>query len=107
MGSIFWDTNLFIYLIEGRPKELSDRAVRARQEALSRGDQLVTSALTLGEVLVQPLRAGRRDLALRYLEMIRSGATVVPFDEGTAVRFGQLRADFPALRPPDALLGSW
>src|SRR5690242_21398897 len=24
MGSIFWDTNLFIYLIEGRPKELSE-----------------------------------------------------------------------------------
>lgn len=103
MAAVFWDTNVFIYLIEGRPRDLADLAVRARREALSRGDQLVTSALTLGEVLVQPLRAGRRDLADRYRELLRHGATVLPFEDAAAWRFAELRAEFPALRPPDAV----
>ena len=103
MASLFWDTNVFIYLIEGKPRELADLAVRARADATRRGDELITSALTVGEVLVQPLRAGRADLAGRYRDLIQQGATVVPLDMAAANRYAAIRAEFPAVRPPDAV----
>ena len=103
MASVFWDTNVFIYLIEGKPRDLADSAARARADAARRGDQLVTSALTMGEVLVQPLRAGRADLAARYRDLIQQGAMIVPLDVASANRYAAIRAEFPAVRPPDAV----
>lgn len=100
---MFWDTNVFIYLIEQRPRDLADIAARARERVTRDGDQLVTSALTLGEVLVQPLRAGKSELATRYATMLGRGCLILPFDEGAARRYGEIRAEFPAVRPPDAV----
>ena len=57
MSRIFWDTNLFIYLFE-EYGELSRRVQRLRSSMLSRGDQLLTSSLTLGEILVKPIEQG-------------------------------------------------
>jgi len=54
MSRIFWDTNLFIYFFEGN-SEFSVATRRLRQNMVDRGDQLLTSALTLGEILVKPL----------------------------------------------------
>ncbi len=102
-GAVFWDTNLFIYLIEGKPSDLTEMVVRGRERMLSKGDQLVTSTLTLGEVLVQPLRTGRSDIAEQYEERIGSGAVVVPFDSSAARRFAEVRASQPWVRPPDAV----
>ena len=102
-GGVFWDTNLFIYLIEERPADLSRLVVRGRERMIAGGDRLVTSSLTLGEVLVQPLRARRSDLAEEYEQHITSGATVVTFDGGAARRFAQIRATYPSVRPPDAV----
>src|SRR5882672_2627027 len=53
---VFWDTNLFVYLLEGGAFAPRVRHVRSRM--LERGDHLVTSALTLGELLVKPRAAG-------------------------------------------------
>jgi predicted nucleic acid-binding protein len=103
MAAVFWDTNVFIYLIEGRPREFADLAARVRGDLARRGDQLVTSTLTLGEVLVQPLRSGRTDLAARYRELLQQGAAIVPLDEPAADRYAAIRAEFPAVRPPDAV----
>ena len=47
MTRVFWDTNLFVYLFEGGAFAARVGQVRARM--LERGDQLVTSALTLWE----------------------------------------------------------
>jgi len=102
-AGVFWDTNLFIYLIEEKPADLSKLVVQGRERMIARGDQLVTSSLTLGEVLVQPLRANRSDLAEEYEQHITSGATVVPFDSGAARKFAQIRATYPSVRPPDAV----
>lgn len=60
MSRIFWDTNLFIYLLEGRGKA-AERVTALRERMRERGDQLCTSTLTLGEVLVKPLEQGRPD----------------------------------------------
>lgn len=59
---VFWDTNLFIYLIERHPTFLP-KVLGLSQQHRDRGDDLLTSTLTLGELLAQPLRHGRTELA--------------------------------------------
>ncbi|MGA8224757.1 MAG: PIN domain-containing protein [Candidatus Acidiferrales bacterium] len=101
MSRIFWDTNLFIYLLEGHGA-LGKRVVELRQSMLSRGDQLVTSALTLGEVLVKPIERGEHNLAARYEEAIEAASLVIPFEARAARIYAELRTD-RSLRAPDAI----
>lgn len=101
MSRIFWDTNLFIYLIEDYG-ELSERVVQLRERMLRRADRLYTSTLTLGEVLVKPHEAGNAELELQYETALAAGATVVPFDAGAARRYAAIRMD-RSIRPPDAI----
>jgi len=101
VSRIFWDTNLFIYLIEDFGA-FSDRVVALRTRMLERGDQLLTSALTLGEVLVKPMEAGREDLQRAYEEALTTAAVIVPLDEGAAVAYARIRKD-QSIRPPDAI----
>ena len=100
MSRIFWDTNLFIYLFEGGP--LSERVVKLRQRMLDRGDELFTSTLTLGEILVKPAEAGDTPLGRRYEEAIVSAATLLPFARETALRYAEIRRD-RTIRAPDAI----
>ncbi|MGC1500193.1 MAG: hypothetical protein WA800_09355, partial [Terriglobales bacterium] len=59
MSRIFWDTNLFIYLLEdNRHNNLSKRTIALRRRMIERADQLFTSTMTVGEVLVRPIRLG-------------------------------------------------
>ena len=101
MSRVFWDTNLFIYLIE-------DTGARTRQVAslygrmLERGDELFTSALTLGEVLVKPVECQSDGLRERYEFAISNGATVLPFDMRAAPYYAEIRRD-RTIRPPDAI----
>jgi predicted nucleic acid-binding protein len=101
MSRIFWDTNLFVYLIEDYG-ELSERVVRLRKRMLRRRDELYTSALTLGEILVKPLDEDREDLAADYEFALTSAAVVIPFDRATARRFATIRRD-RSVKPPDAI----
>jgi predicted nucleic acid-binding protein len=79
VSRIFWDTNLFIYLIEGFG-DLSERVITLRKRMIERGDELYTSALTVGEILIKPLEAGDEVLARRYESVLLQGAVVIPFD---------------------------
>ena len=101
MSRIFRDTNLFVYLFEnsGEPTE---RVVSRRLRMIERNDELLTSALTLGEILVKPLEAGDETLARRYERAIVAAATVVPFDRAAASVFAAVRGD-RTIRPPDAI----
>jgi uncharacterized protein len=101
MSRVFWDTNLFIYLIEGSG-ERADRVTRLRERMLVRGDQLYTSALTLGEVLVRPMEMQDDTLRETYEQAIVTGATIVPFDRSAAGVYATIRID-RAIRPPDAI----
>ena len=68
---------------------------------LARGDQLVTSALTLGELLVAPRAKG--EAAVRdHEQTLRSIATILPFDVACAARYAAIRAD-RAIKAPDAI----
>jgi len=101
MSRIFWDTNLFIYLIEDYG-DLSERVVALRKRILSRNDQLYTSALTLGEVLVKPTEGGNEDLRRQYEAAIVTGAIVIPFNVEAARIYATVRQDRD-IRPPDAI----
>jgi predicted nucleic acid-binding protein len=96
---VFWDTNLFVYLFEGG--EFAGRVKQVRSRMLEGGDQLLTSALTLGELLVKPWEKG--EAAVRDHETtIRQIATVLPFDAASAPRYAAIRAD-RTIKAPDAI----
>ena len=101
MSRIFWDTNLFVYLIEDYDA-LSERVAALRTRMLARGDHLFTSTLTVGEVLVKPLELGRDDLRHAYEQALTAGATIVPFDRDAALAYARIRGD-RSIKPPDAI----
>ncbi len=101
VSRIFWDTNLFIYLIEDF-QDLSERVAALRKRMLERGDELYTSALTLGEILIKPLETGNEDLARRYESVLQQGAEIIPFDVEPARLYATIRKD-RTIRPPDAI----
>jgi uncharacterized protein len=101
MSRIFWDTNLFIYLYEGTGP-FSDQVVALRTRMLQRRDQLLTSSMTLGEVLVKPAQAGDLKAVAYYRKLMTTTARIIPFDENAAVVYAELRGD-RSLRPPDAI----
>jgi len=101
MSRIFWDTNLFIYLIEDQGK--SARKVELlRQRMVERGDHLFTSSLTLGEILVKPVEAGDESLADQYVQLISAAATLLPFGIEAARKYALIRQD-RGIRPSDAI----
>ncbi len=101
MSRIFWDTNLFVYLFEDKG-ELTERVVTLRERMIERNDELLTSALTLGEILVKPTEAGNDILVRHYKQAITASSTVVPFDCAAAPHFAAIRRN-RGTRPPDAI----
>ena len=101
MSRIFWDTNLYIYLLEDYGP-LSRQAIALRRAMLARGDQLLTSTLTLGEALVKPLEEGDTELYTSYEQAIRATSALIPFDERAARVYSSLRRE-RSLRIPDAI----
>jgi predicted nucleic acid-binding protein len=101
VSRVFWDTHLFIYLIEDY-QDLSRQVVEVRTRMVARGDQLLTSSLTLGEILVKPLESDDAALARQYEQAIATGATIISFDENVARRYAAIRVD-RSIRPPDAI----
>ena len=102
-GAVAVDTAVFIYFIEEDPRFLphilplfedADRGVRV----------LVTSALTLLEVLVVPYRTGNRQLAERYERLLSSsrGVRIVDLTRDHLRAAAQLRAA-TGVKTPDAL----
>jgi predicted nucleic acid-binding protein len=100
MSRVFWDTNIFIYFFEDHGQQgKSARSLRERM--LKRGDQLITSAMTVGEILVKPRQLHDLDLCNQYERAITETALVLPFDLHAARRFSMLRLN-RSLRAPDA-----
>ena len=101
MSRVFWDTNLFVYLIEGTGAR-AESVAALRQRMIERGDELLTSALTLGELLVKPVETGDDELRDHYARTLEESVTVLPFDAGAAPRFAAIRGD-RSIRAPDAI----
>jgi predicted nucleic acid-binding protein len=101
MSRIFWDTNLFIYLWEDYGA-LSQAVEELRAKMLRRGDQLLTSTLTLAEILVKPTVAGNTELCRKYEEAISSAALLIPLDTKVAKIYAAIRRD-RLLKAPDVI----
>ena len=67
---------------------------------LERGDALLTSTFTLGELLARA--DGDAALGRRFEEAVQAAATVLPFDRRAALRFAEIRRD-PAIGAADAV----
>ena len=101
MSRIFWDTNLFIYLWEDYGT-LSQAVAELREKMLRRGDQLLTSTLTLAEILVKPTDAGDTELCSKYEKAISSVAMLIPLDVKVAKIYAAIRRD-RLLKAPDVI----
>jgi predicted nucleic acid-binding protein len=97
------DTTPLIYFIEENPAYLS--MVLPFFEAMDRGEfTVVTSIVTLLEVLVHPFRHGNVQLAQRYRDILLNarGLATVSLSQDIAEEAARLRARYN-LRTPDAI----
>lgn len=101
MSRIFWDSNLFIYLFENHP-EFSQTVEDLWKKMLERRDQLLTSTLTVGEILVKPTSMGDGALCRRYEQILAGAAVIVPFDLKAARRYSTVRSH-TSVKGPDAV----
>jgi predicted nucleic acid-binding protein len=93
---------LFIYWLENN-QQYAKRvgAIRTRME--QRGDQLITGAFTLGEVLAGPYRIGAAKLADESKRLLRSVVSeVIPFTIETADHYALIRGTL-GLPPADSI----
>jgi predicted nucleic acid-binding protein len=104
VGPVGLDTVAFIYWIEEDARFLP--LLEPLFAAIDRGERsAATSALTLLEVSVVPLRSGNLPLAERYEALLtRSrGLEVIELDRRVLRAAARLRAAYHGLRTPDAL----
>lgn len=98
----YFDTNVFIYLLEGFPSLESE--LREIKDCILDGEAIVTSELTICEALVKPFRANDVKLVLTYRQFIEESGAVqlLPTSRDIYVRAGLYRAQF-GLKKPDAI----
>lgn len=97
------NTAPLIYFIEQNATYLE--VVRTFFQAMSQGEfQVITSTLTLTEVLVHPLRTGNIELAGQYRDILfdQENLATFPVSPAIAELAAQLRAT-QNLRTPDAI----
>ncbi|MGH2571050.1 MAG: type II toxin-antitoxin system VapC family toxin [bacterium] len=92
-GPAAFDTTAFVYWIEESARYLD--AIAPVFRAADGGDiEIVSSALTLLEVLIVPYRAGDLALAERYEALLTrsSGVRLIDIDKGQLQGAAQIRA---------------
>jgi len=83
--------------------EWSPRVVELHQKMLASSDELLTSYLTVGEVIVKPKEMRNVMLEKSYLNFFSSGAVeLVAFGLDAAKRYGDIRSR-DRIRPADAI----
>ena len=102
MSRVFWDTILFIYLLEGNPR-FSTRVWELLGRSRKRGDKMFTSYLALGEVMAGASKSPNLPSARIVQETLgEMGFTCLPFDEGAVGPFARLRS-YENLKAADAI----
>jgi predicted nucleic acid-binding protein len=92
MSRVYWDSVLFIYLLEANPV-FGTRVRRMHEGMVRRGDTLCTSVFTVGEVLTGPRK--RNDVAgISELKKFFGGEDVeiLPFAIEAADQYSVIRA---------------
>ena len=102
MSRIYWDSMLFVYMLEAHPR-FGPRVRQIHKQMLERGDRLCTSAFTVGEVLTGPQKAGAAAVVAELREYFASEEIdLVPFTNSTAEDYSRIRAAHSVL-PADAI----
>jgi uncharacterized protein len=101
VSRLFWDTNLFIYFFEGHA-QFGPETRKLREAMLNRGDTLITSAMTLGEILVKPRENKDEVRCKRYEHAMKATSQIVPFDIEAAHHYSALR-QYRSLKAPDVI----
>ncbi len=102
MSRIYWDSMLFIYMLEGNA-EFGPRVRHIHQEMVRRGDTLCTSVFTLGEVLIGPQKVRALEAAAHIKNYFENGdIEMIPFTARTAEACSRIRAENSVL-PADAI----
>ena len=93
MNRVYWDSMIFIYLLEANP-HFGARAQRLHEAMLRRGDILCTSAFTVGEVLTGP-RKLKDHAGVKALKSFfgSNEVEVLPFSLEAADRYSIIRAE--------------
>ena len=97
------DTTPLIYFIEENPTYLE--TIRPFFVAVDRGEfRVVTSTVTLLEVLVHPFRRGERELAQQYRDILlgAKGFITISLSQDIAEEAARLRSRYN-IRTPDAI----
>jgi uncharacterized protein len=102
VSRIYWDSMLFVYWLEDNP-QFAKRVGAIHSKMQERGDQLITSAFTFGEVLAGVYRAGAvrvADESRRLLQRVVSD--VISFDLEASEHYAQVRGT-QGIAPADAI----
>ncbi len=97
------DTSPFIYFLEKKEAYLD--FLQAFFTSCSKGDfEIVTSSITLTEILVNPYKNKKEDIADTYMEILDNskGLSIVNIDVSISKLAAKLRSDY-SIRTPDAL----
>jgi uncharacterized protein len=102
MSRIYWEPMLFIYWLDDNPL-FAKRVATIHARMLERNDELITSAVTIGEVLAGLYCKGPAS----RIDEIRTGllsllTEVVPFTVETADRYAWIRGS-TKVSSPDAI----
>jgi uncharacterized protein len=102
MSRIYWDSMLFVYWLENNPR-YAQRVAAVDSRMRERNDTLITSAVTLGEVLAGAYRKGPASRAEEVREALLSLVSeVVPFTIQTADCYARIRGT-TNISSPDAI----
>jgi len=102
MSRIYWDTMLFAYLLEANP-DYGPRTREIYSRMKQRGDTLLTSVFTTGEVLSGPYKRGDVPTASAIRNLMRQPRVeLLPFNLETANRYAEIRAAH-RVAPADAI----
>ncbi|MCX6644808.1 MAG: type II toxin-antitoxin system VapC family toxin [bacterium] len=103
ISPVYLDTNIFVYALEGFTdyeevlKDLFTLAGKGKYK-------LITSELTIAEVLVKPMMEGRDDVCNAFDNAIRDSKSleVVPVSRDILIEAAKIRAS-QSIRLPDAI----
>jgi predicted nucleic acid-binding protein len=102
VSRIYWDSMLFVYWLEDNP-QFANKVGEIHTRMKERGDELITSAFTFGEVLAGVYRTGAvraADDSRRLLQRVIS--EVVPFTLETSEHYARIRG-IQGIAPADSI----
>jgi len=99
---LFFDTAPFIYLIENHP-EFANKVKSLITRAITNGDHLVTSVVTISEFGVKPTKDNRLDLIEKFEQLLsKLNVEILVIDQSAAKKAYELRAKYKFLKGMDA-----